>query len=71
MVGGMRWSFFLMCVMTLVLQSCLIVGNEEVILNKDGSGTVRVQYQIPKVGVPSEQIKALPGLFREYADAPR
>ncbi|MDA7880738.1 hypothetical protein N9A94_00350 [Akkermansiaceae bacterium] len=59
-----RWSSLLFLIPILFLQSCIIEGEEEVWIEADGSGKVRVQYTIPSIfekhlGNPNDYLKAI------------
>ena len=59
-----RWSRLLLLLPTLFLQSCLIEGEEEIWIDADGAGKVRIQYTLPTrmvktMGDPQAYIRAI------------
>lgn len=59
-----RWFQLLLFLPTLLLQSCLIEGEEEIWIKDDGAGKIRIQYTLPTqivktMGNPDGYIRAI------------
>ena len=59
-----RWFRILLFLPTLLLQSCLIEGEEEIWIEADGAGKIRIQYTIPNqmvknMGNPDAYLRAI------------
>ena len=59
-----RWFRILFFLPALLLQSCLIEGEEEIWLEADGGGKIRIQYTLPNqmiktMGNPDDYIRAI------------
>ena len=59
-----RWFRILLFLPALLLQSCLIEGEEEIWIEADGAGKIRIQYTVPTqmvktMGNPDDYIRAI------------